>query len=565
MSRFLKIVCLFVVFSVSWCSSIPAQGKGVAQKRNVIFMVMDGTSADAVTLARWYKGNPLFLDKLLVGGVQTYSKSSIITDSAAAATAMATGKKTMADVVGLVPVFQGKEVQTPAYLRPVATVLEGAKQKGMAVGLVATSPIQHATPAAFSSHVKNREHFDDIAEQQVYQGLDLVLGGGKGPLVPQNEWKKDHPGLRKGYPQDKPIHGRKDGENLWGELENLGYQVVTTQNELKSVKQLPVWGTFADSDMAYDIDRKYLDLPQPSLAEMTEKSISLLSKDPQGFFLFVEGSKVDWSAHKNDPVGMVSEVLAFDKAVGEAIKFAKKDGNTLVIAVTDHGTGGLTIGNADTDNTYKTVAKTKVIGPLKQAKLTVTGALSQLDEDKGNLKEVVKLYGLNELTIDEWGRIANATHIEEVLADIMAKRAHLGFTTHGHTGEDVFLYAYGPEKPTGLLNNIDLAKKVAHFLGLSLEHATNVLFVDGITYFKQQGYDVSLDTSDQENIVMVAKKDGVEFRYPKNKNFYWKNDKKVSQPGVNVFTGETMYIPSPLVAYRGAISASNFFTLVKSK
>ena len=174
--------------------AIPNKGK------NVILLVMDGTSSGATTLAKWYKGEPLALDSIMTGGVSTYSAESAITDSAPAGTALATGNKTNDKFVGVLP----KVVNTPGVdpslandpFKPVANVLEGAKLNGKSTGLISTSEIQHATLAAFSAHVTQRSDYDNIAEQQVYQGIDVVLGGGQEALVPgtsgnnRKRWRK---------------------------------------------------------------------------------------------------------------------------------------------------------------------------------------------------------------------------------------------------------------------------------------------------------------------------------------------------------------------------------------
>jgi alkaline phosphatase len=247
---------------------------------NVIMMVMDGTSAGATNLARWYKGENLAMDEIMIGGVRTHSAESAITDSAPAATALATGHKSNDKVIGLLPKLVNSPGVDPvnpedAY-KPVANVLEGAKLAGKSTGIISTSEIQHATPAGFSSHAAHRSNYQDIAEQQVYQGIDIVLGGGKESLLP---------GTTK--------NARTDGENLLNVINDNGYQFVETRDALLKSKSNKIWGSFAPSAMAYDFDRQAKKSSEPSLAEMTKKAISTLNKNNKGFFLFVEGSKVD--------------------------------------------------------------------------------------------------------------------------------------------------------------------------------------------------------------------------------------------------------------------------------
>ena len=159
---------------------------------NVIMLVMDGTSNNALTLARWYKGESLALDEILTGAVRTYSAESAITDSAPAATAFATGNKSNSGFVGVLPSTVNSpglaQISKEDAYRPVANVLEGAKQVGKATGLIATSEIQHATPAGFSAHVNHRNQFPDIAEQQVYQNIDVVLDPSL--MVDEHIWEK---------------------------------------------------------------------------------------------------------------------------------------------------------------------------------------------------------------------------------------------------------------------------------------------------------------------------------------------------------------------------------------
>ena len=206
-------------------------------------MVMDGTSAGATSLARWYKGENLAMDEIVIGGVRTHSAESAITDSAPAATALATGHKSNDKIVGLLP----KVVNTPgvdavnpedAY-KPVANVLEGAKLLGKSTGIISTSEIQHATPAGFSSHAAHRSNYQDIAEQQVYQEIDVVLGGGKESLLPGTT-----------------RNSRVDDEDLTKVLDAKGYDFVETRDELLKTKSNKIWGSFAPSALAYDFDRK---------------------------------------------------------------------------------------------------------------------------------------------------------------------------------------------------------------------------------------------------------------------------------------------------------------------
>ncbi|MGV3467389.1 MAG: alkaline phosphatase [Heyndrickxia sp.] len=531
----MKYLILFILLLTPLHSVHAA--KSVEEPKNVIFMVMDGTNSDVLTLARWYKGKALALDEILVGGVKTYSLQSGITDSAAAGTAMATGYKTSVDMIGLVPKLKDNKVQS---IRPSISILEAAKLHGLSTGIVSTSPIQHATPAAFTAHTLSRDGYDDIAEQQVYQGLDVVLGGGKVSLLPKQGTNLSH--APSGIGSNMPIY-RKDGENLLKEIKRNGYSYIETNTELDKVKKAKVWGSFADVDIAYELDRPTLTPNQPSLVKMTKKALHLLQDQQRGFFLFVEGSKIDWAAHKNDPVGMISEILSFDAAVEEALHFAKQNPNTLLIAVADHGNSGLTMGNQNTNKSYSKTPIHQFINPLKKAKLTATGAAALLKKDRSNIHEVANLYGLSPVSEKDLQRLKTADNMELELAKQMAERANLGFTTLGHSGEDVFLYAYGPGKPTGLINNTDFPTYISKFLGISsLAHINQTLFMDAKEYYRKKGFKVKIDLTDRHNPLFIAEKQGQKIEYPANKSYKLINGKRNKLAGVNIYVNHQFWI-----------------------
>ncbi|PEP99311.1 alkaline phosphatase [Bacillus wiedmannii] len=503
------------------------------QPKNVIIMVMDGTSSSATTLARLYKGKPLALDEIVTGGVRTYSAESAITDSAPAATALATGNKSNSGYVGILPSIVSspglKSIKEEDKLRPVANVLEGAKRTGRATGIVATAEIQHATPAGFSAHHINRKRFDVIAEQQVYQNIDVVLGGGKEALLPIK---------------------RKDGEDLVKVIQDKGYDFVETKDALLNSKSKEIWGSFSHNALAFDMDREATNPEQPTLSQMTEKAIQTLSKEKDGFFLFVEGSKPDWAAHVNDPIGMISDVLAFDNAVAEALEFAKKDGNTMLIAVTDHGNSGISIGNASTTKGYNITPVSAYIGPLKKSKMTLEGATNKLKSDLSNVEDVAKLYGLDNLTYDEKERVKAAkkkSDVGPILTTLLANHANIGFTTGGHTGEDVFLYSYGPQKPKGLIQNTDIAKTMAKAMDFNLEEVTNKLFVESDLAFKRKGATVTIDNTDAENPVLIVKRNNVKAQLFVNKNIIRIKNKEYELGSVVVESNGKFYIPEEAI------------------
>ncbi|MGE7114850.1 alkaline phosphatase [Lysinibacillus sp. NPDC047702] len=511
------------------------QAEEVKKPTNVIMLVMDGSSNNAITLSRWYKGESLAIDEILTGAMRTYSAESAITDSAPAATALATGHKSNDKFIGVLPSVVNspglEQVAKEDAFRPVANVLEGAKQQGKATGLISTSEIQHATPAGFSAHVNNRSQYGDIAEQQVYQNIDVVLGGGLESLSP---------GATK--------NARKDGEDLLNVLKEKNYALVKTRDELLNSQASKIWGSFAPSALAYDFDRAKTRASEPTLAEMTEKAINTLKKDEDGFFLFVEGSKVDWAAHANDTIGIISDILSFDDAVKEAIDFAKEDGNTLVVAVTDHGNSGITMGNINTTSTYSSIPVSAYIDPLKKATMTIEGALGQLKEDQSNLAEVAALYGLDNLTEEELTTLKSAKDLGSEMVKMLANRANIGYTTGGHTGEDVFLYSFGPSKITGLVENTDLAHAMAKFMGFELDKLTEELYIPATKAFTEKGFTTKVDVADKENPTFIAQKADVTITIPVNKNSIVYKDasmntsKTYTFDTINVYNGTEFYV-----------------------
>ncbi|MCX7823693.1 MAG: alkaline phosphatase [Syntrophobacterales bacterium] len=501
--------------------------------RNVILMIPDGMSNAAVTLTRWYNdGKPLAMDEIACGSVKTHSADAPIADSAPAATAYATGFKSHTGYIGVLPdevTIPGVAPINPTDARkPVATVLEAARLEGKSTGLVFTCEAPHATPASFAAHYPDRRNYDDILEQMVYQNMDVVLGGGAYFLTPE---------------------GRKDKEDLVRALKSLGYDYVTTPQQLRNSSASKIWGAFAPKDLAYDFDRD--PEKEPSLAEMTEKAIEVLSKNPNGFFLMVEGSKIDWASHANDPIGVISDTLAFDKAVKVALDFAKRSKDTIVIVVADHANGGISIGDRASSSNYDKLKLEEIIGPLKKAKLTGEGVEKRLSPDKSNIREVMsKFYGIDDLTDEELLAIkeARSGSLNYVVGPMISKRAHIGWTTNGHTGDDVTLYVYAPHgnRPTGVIDNTDIAKYIESSLGLDLKEASQRLFVPVTESLFKGLASVSVDNADPNNPVLVIVREGVEIRFPVNKNFLtitrnpnW----RIILDGVTVYNGKTWFVP----------------------
>jgi alkaline phosphatase len=481
-----------------------AQAKKATAK-NVILLIPDGTSLAPETLSRWIKGSALSFDKYTCGLVETYNSDATIADSAPAGSAFATGYKSQTgNIASTGKVYTAPGFSAPALgeLRPVATVLEAAKLSGRSTGLISTSEFMHATPADFAGHDPSRKNYDGISEQIIFNNVDVVLGGGWSFLEAAN---------------------RADKDNVIDQLAVRGYTLVKTPDELKGTKATKLFGLFAPKALAYDLDRD--PAKEPGLDEMTSKAISTLSANKKGFFLMVEGSKVDWAAHANDPVGIISDILAFDKACKAAFDFAEKDKNTIVIVVSDHGNSGFSIGDKSTSGSYDKTTYNTFFDPIKKATKTGEGLEALIAADKSNIKDVVaKYYGIADLTDDEVAAIAKAAPgaLNAVIGPMMGTRAKIGFTTGGHTGEDVVLSVYDPSgnRPTGVIENVEIAKYIERSLGLDLAATTNQLFVEAESAFAAKKAEVSVDaTTDPANVRLVAKKGDVELAIVQNRDY----------------------------------------------
>jgi alkaline phosphatase len=431
--------------------------------KNVIMLIPDGCAAEQYTLARWAKGQPLAQDAIMVGGVRTYIADSVVADSAPAATAYATGLRTADKLIGVGPPPQGLLPGQPApgelTWRPLATVLEAARVLGKSTGLVATSRITHATPAAFAAHVSHRDQENAVAKQMAHQGLTVFLGGGRRHFMPEAGGGQ-----------------RQDGLDLLAQLRRQGYQTPQTREELLAVKGGRVAGLFAASHLKSDRERAELAPGEPSLAEMTAKALEVLAQNPRGFFLMVEGSQIDWACHANDPGHLVGDLLAYDRAVQVALDFARRDGHTLLLAMSDHNTGGMSIGNYATSKTYTQMSPQALLEPLSKMRLPSRSLWERLGQEvtPQRIQEAVQQWWGMEISPEEARQIMNVAarypkDPEYGLGEVLsASHTLVGWATHGHSGGDVPLFAFGPGRPSGLLEAPQVGLAVAAALGADL-------------------------------------------------------------------------------------------------
>ena len=285
--------------------------------KNIILMIGDGMGLTQINATRIHAVGPdgfLHIDRMPVAGfIRTHAADNLITGSASGATAYATGVKTNNGMISVTPTGER-----------LYTVLEGARDRDKSTGLIATSTITHATPACFAAHVKSRSNERKIAKHLIENKVNVILGGGKYFFVPD------------------PADTQNDYPNLIERGTNMGYTFIETREELMNVDTDHLLGLFQMGSLStFD--------PEPSIAEMTQKAIDILSKDTAGFFLMVEGSQIDWGSHSNEPAYTIRQMLLFDQAIEVAINFALTDQNTLVIITADHETGGMTINGGGLD------------------------------------------------------------------------------------------------------------------------------------------------------------------------------------------------------------------------
>jgi len=326
----------------------PGMGAEGAQAKNVILMIGDGMGYAQMTAARMekaegnlsmYMDTRLYMDDMEYGGhSSTHAADSFITDSAAAVTALATGQKTDIGVINQ----DASAVKGQKDGENLTTIQQLAEGAGKSTGVVSTTRITHATPAGFYAHVNDRDAEDLIAEQPIGSGLEVALGGGLRHFLAQNE--ADISGVKS---------SRKDDRNLLKEASSLGYAVIINRSGFDRVNGSStegLLGLFDESHMLYERQRINQSEPEPSLAEMTEKAIEILSQDPEGFFLMVEGGRIDHAGHERSYDNITADTLAFDEAVKVALDYANQSGETLVIVTADHECGGLVLSALDYEN-----------------------------------------------------------------------------------------------------------------------------------------------------------------------------------------------------------------------
>lgn len=469
---------------------IPGQHK--TGKKNVIFFVTDGMGPTSLSLTRSFRqyaqdlpsDDVLLLDKHLIGSSRTRSSSSLITDSAAGATAFSCALKSYNGAIGVSP-----------DKTPCGTILEAAKLQGYLTGLVVTTRITDATPAAFSSHVDYRFQEDLIAQHQLGEYplgsmVDLLIGGGRTHFYSPADVKYGSAG------------SRADGRNLIKEAQKNGWTYAGNRQQFDELKlgtnvSLPLLALLADYDIPFDLDRN--DKEHPSLEEEAITAITALSEatkdSDKGFFLLVEGSRIDHAGHQNDPAAQVHEVLAFDKAFEAVKKFAdESDVETILISTSDHETGGLAtakqISNAYPDYIWypEALFNAKHSGEYLCKKVLSFHESNEAKKVQFIEKEIFeKGLGITDYSKEdaqELLKLTTAAEVSDKLNGMVSFRARIGWSTHGHSAVDVNIYAHANRKEAwynildklqGNHENTEIGDFMANYLGLDLQEVTELI------------------------------------------------------------------------------------------
>ena len=444
------------------------------QAKYVFYFIGDGMGLNQVNTTEMYLGEqqgrigtePLCFASFPVAGMATtFSASNSITDSSAGGTALATGVKTYNGAIGV-----------DANKERVMSVAERAKRAGKKVGVTTSVSIDHATPAAFYGHQPDRSMYYEIALQLPEAGFDFYAGSGF--LKPARTFDK------------------KDAPSIYPIFEQAGYTIARGLDEYKAKADgagkmilMQKEGTNSSS-LPYAIDRREGDL---TLAQITESAIDFLSRDnKKGFFLMVEGGKIDWACHSNDPATMVKEVIDMDNAVRVAYEFYKKHPKeTLIVITADHETGGLALGNSNYTLNLKS------LDCQKQSVDLLSRALTDLRKSKGNKATWEDVKALLTERMGFWGELTPTWEQEKMLRDefessfvrnkvvfeeslyskteplaavakkVLSQMSKLGWTTGSHSAEYVPVFAVGAGSKLfmGKMDNTDIPKRIAKAAG----------------------------------------------------------------------------------------------------
>lgn len=431
--------------------------------KNIIILFADGTGTAHVEITRLYNRHihnagltitDVIMRQGSLGLMTSHAVEALVTDSAAAGSAMFTGVKTTIGTISMTP--DGK---------PVRTVAEAARAAGKRVGIVTTATVYDATPAAFSVHAKSRREYQAIVDQYLQLGLDVILGGGRDFFLPA------------GTGEGK----RTDGKDIIAAFRGEGYAYVATLPELKAAAAKKLLGLFAWEDMAFEIDRD--PAVEPSIRDMTEAALRTLAQgSPNGFVVLLETENTDTAGHRNDIAALIHAVREFDAAVQVAFDFYRRaPDDTLLIVTGDHETGGLSVTYAQAEVTSSGSKRFHAAPePLKLVS-GITLSLEKAHESLGKKPDPAALDALLQkhfpgFTLDADLREAilgqkmlerNCTYPTPcALGRMISRQTGIYWGTSGHSAQPVFVAAVGPgsERFRGYMDNTEFGKALLGLL-----------------------------------------------------------------------------------------------------
>jgi alkaline phosphatase len=484
------MVSFFLVLmgSVVFAASAPkyvfyfiGDGMGPSQRQAAQYFYKVVTkNPDAKLLMNSFAGSAL---------VTTHSANTLITDSAAGGTALASGFKTTNGVIGKLP--DGTNIKT---------IAEAARDNGYAVGIATTTRITHATPAAFSAHNMSRSNENEIAVDQLNSGFDYFAGGGFRHFVK----KGNDQGLKS---------KRKDDRNLVAEFRKKGYTTFVGDKERDAFRGFApkkgdkVLAPLAYSTIAYEIDRrnsKETENAMTSLAEMTAKGIEVLKAQEKPFFMMVEGGKIDYAAHCNDAAATIWDTLALDAAIAEAYEFYKAHADeTLIVVAADHETGGMAMG-ISLDSKGYFLKLNELLKVKASTEDTLWYLYPGIYKEHGDVAKrhqayfvhVAEQFGLTDLTEGETRKLTHAMEIEDrnqtlpyeeqtnygyeytptmiAVAQLVSYRARLNWTSYVHTASVIPLscVGVGADLFNGFIDNTEIPRNIAKAMGVELTQST---------------------------------------------------------------------------------------------
>ena len=439
----------------------PAALAAAQSPKNIIIMFGDGAAPTQWDFGRYssqvLRRQPFVTTDVVfregaMGLLVTSPHGSYVTDSAAAASAMATGFKVANGAVSITP-----EGASPR------TVMETAKAAGKRIGLVTTATVYDATPVAFAVHSKSRRDSQVLVDQLLAFEPDVLMGGGSEYFLPGNGGGK-----------------RNDGKDVIAAFRARGYRVVTNTAELTAAPDGKLLGLFSDDDMDFEIDRD--PVKEPTTAEMATAALKALAQSPRGFVLLVENENIDTAAHHNDAASLMRALWAFDDAVKVALDFQRRHPDTLLIVTGDHETGGFSPTYAFKDMTSQASSNRFYPGDDQLRMLErITMSLIRVKEKLGKsptgetLDQLLAQHfpgfrldpDLRALILAGKTDERNFTYSpQNALGRMIARQTGYYWGTSGHTPEPVLVGAIGPGADLfrGYQDNTDFAKHLHQLL-----------------------------------------------------------------------------------------------------